>query len=376
MQSIITVTDLKGKYVLVRSSCNVPLEAGVVKNSYRLKQALPTLEFLRQAGARTIVLAHIGREVTDSLLPVYDAFTKLIPMHWGGSITDSEFADKHAVLEDGDILLAENIRQDERESSNDATFAARIADFGDLYVNDAFDNIHRSHATMVALPHLIPSYAGITLANEIEHIRKVMTPSTPSLFLLGGAKFETKMPLLHKYIDEYDSVFVGGALANDIIAGLGYEIGTSLRSEVSLTGSSLLTHPKLILPTDVVVTNDAGGKRVCGIAEVQSNEMIVDMGPATVTALMPYIRQSQTILWNGPFGKYEAGGDGSTHEVARLVAHSKAYSVLGGGDSVAAVEELGLNDQFGFVSTGGGAMLTFLENGTTPALDALGYERS
>jgi len=375
MQSITEVKDLRGKYVLVRSSCNVPLENGVVSNAYRLKQALPTLEFLRQAGARTIVLAHIGREDTDSLLPVYDAFTKLIPMHWGGSITDSEFANKRAVLADGEILLAENIRQDERESSNDATFAAHIASYGDMYVNDAFDNIHRAHTTMVALPQLLPSYAGLTLVDEVVHISKVLTPETPSLFILGGAKFETKMPLLHKYIETYDSVFVGGALANDLIAGLGYEVGKSLCSDVSLVGLPLLSHPKLILPTDVVVVNEAGEKRVCGIAEVQPAEMIVDMGPATVGTLIPYIRSSKTILWNGPLGKYEVGGDGSTHEVAKLIAESDAYSVLGGGDTIAAVEELGLNDEFGFVSTGGGAMLTFLEDGTTPALEALGYQK-
>jgi len=375
MQLITDALDLRGKYVLIRSSCNVPFDGGVVSNVYRLKQALPTLNYLRNAGARSIVLAHIGRDASDSLLPVYDAFNKLIPMQWGGSIIENDFSDKRAVMQDGDILLVENVRQDEREAGNDSGYAAHVASFGDLYVNDAFDNIHRTHATMVTLPALLPAYAGLTLADEVAHISKVMTPDIPSLFLLGGAKFETKMPLLHKYIDEYDSVFVGGALANDLIAGLGYEIGRSLRSDVSLDGSPLLTHPKLILPKDVVVINDAGGKRVCGISEVLKNEMIVDMGPATVTALIPYIRQSQTILWNGPLGKYEAGGNGSTHEVARLVAQSNAYSVLGGGDTIAAVEELGLNDQFGFVSTGGGAMLTFLEEGTTPALEALGYQK-
>ncbi len=371
MHSITEATNLRGKYVLVRSSCNVPLVDGKVANTFRLKQALPTLQYLEKVGARTIVLAHIGREASDTLMPVLEAFKTLIPMEWGGNITDKDFAERRNAMIDGEIILVENIRQDERESANDKKFAELIASYGEIYVNDAFDNIHRDHATMVALPKLLPAYAGITLLNEVTHITKVMEPKTPSLFILGGAKFETKMPLLHKYIEQYDSVFVGGALANDIIAGLGYEIGVSLRSEVSLAGSPLLNNPKLILPVDVVVIDEGNVKRVCAMAEVKPTEKIVDMGPQTVAMLEPYIKNAQTILWNGPLGLYETGGDGSTHTVAKLIAKSGAYSVLGGGDTVAAVEELGLNDQFGFVSTGGGAMLTLLEEGTTKALQAL-----
>ncbi|MFN3188303.1 MAG: phosphoglycerate kinase [Candidatus Paceibacteria bacterium] len=374
MRSITEATNLRGKYVLVRSSCNVPLVDGKVTNAFRLKQALPTLQYLSKVGARTIVLGHIGRESTDSLLPVLDAFKSLIQIEWGGNIMDDDFADRRNAMADGDILLVENIRQDKREAGNDSEFAAKIALYGDIYVNDAFDNIHRAHASMVALPKLLPVYAGLTLLNEVTHIEKVMTPKIPSLFILGGAKFETKMPLLHKYIEQYGSVFVGGALANDIILGLGFEVGRSLRSEVSLEDSPLLRNPKLILPVDVVVQDEIGEKRVCGIEEVRLTEMIVDMGPQTVASLESYIKNAQTVLWNGPLGLYEEGGDGSTHTVAKLIAKSGAYSVLGGGDTVAAVEELGLNDEFGFVSTGGGAMLTLLEDGTTKALVAIGYK--
>ena len=376
MRSITEAGNLRGKYVLIRSSCNVPLVDGVVVNDFRLKQALPTLEYLQKAGARTIVLAHVGREASDSLLPVFEAFSALIEMRWGDKITDDDFADRRNAMANGDILLVENVRQDSRESTDDSEFANIIASYGDLYVNDAFDNIHRDHATMVALPKLLPAYSGLTLQNEISHITKVMAPKTPSLFILGGAKFETKIPLLHKYIDKYDSVFVGGALANDIIAGLGFEVGRSLRSDVSLADSPLLNNAKLILPTDVVATDESGGKRVCGIADVKPTEMIVDMGPKTVVSLEPYIKNAQTILWNGPLGLYERGGDGSTHTVAQLIAKSQAYSVLGGGDTIAAVEELGLNDEFGFVSTGGGAMLTLLENGTTNALEAIDFSQN
>jgi phosphoglycerate kinase len=370
MKIITDVSDWQGKYVLVRSSANVPVSRGQVTNAYRLDQALPTLRFLRQAGARVIVLAHIGRDATDTLRPVFDVLQKKIPITWGGSMFSQEFATIREQMRDGDIVLVENLRQDEREAQADEVFARQIAAFGEVYVNDAFDNTHRDHASMIVLPTLLPAYAGLTLAHEVTEIEKVMTPETPSLFILGGAKFETKMPLLHKYIDHYDSVFVGGALANDIIAGLGFEIGQSLRSDVSLVGDALLHHPKLVLPIDVVAGTNTT-KRVCHMSEVRPDEMIVDMGPETVARLAPYIKNAKTILWNGPLGRYEFGGDGSTHQVAKLVAAADGFSVLGGGDTIAAVEELGLNDKFGFVSTGGGAMLTLLEAGTTKSLSLL-----
>jgi phosphoglycerate kinase len=370
MNSITEVKNLRGKYVLLRSSCNVPIVNGKVRNAYRLKQTLPTIQYLRDAGARVIMLAHIGRDATDSLRPVYETLSTMVPVLWGGVITSDEFVSRRLSMKDGEVLLVENLRQDVREASADLVFAAQIASYGDIYVNDAFDNIHREHASMVVLPTLMPAYAGVTLWHEVSEISKVMKPKSPALFILGGAKFETKMPLLHKYIDTYDSVFVGGALANDIIAGLGYEIGQSLRSDVSLAHDPILMHPKLILPVDVVVVRGES-RRVCHMSEVAVDEKIVDMGPETVQILAPYIKNAVTILWNGPLGLYEKGGDGSTHHVAKLIAESNAFSVLGGGDTVAAVEELRLNDKFGFVSTGGGAMLTLLEEGSTKALQML-----
>jgi phosphoglycerate kinase len=373
MKLITEATDVQGKYVLVRSSCNVPLANGVVGNQYRLKRALPTLKWLQAAGAKTIVLAHIGRGETDTLRPVFDAFTSMINMCWGGSIGSTALAEARATMAAGDILMVENLRQCAGEAENDHAFAAQIAALGDVYVNDAFDNVHRDHASMVSVPALLPAYAGITLAEELQHLAAVMQPEHPALFILGGAKFETKMPLIEKYLSSYDQVFVSGALANDIMLADGLEVGTSLVSPVSLTGAAFLQNPKLLRPVDVIVESTRG-VRVAAVTDVQADEKITDMGPATVAALAPYIANAKTILWNGPLGLYENGVPGSTQAVAKLIAASKAMSVLGGGDTVAAVEELGLNDQFGFVSIGGGAMLTVLEAGTTPALQALGYE--
>jgi len=367
------VEGLAGKRVIVRASCNVPIKDGKVLNLYRLKRALPTLAYLRSIGARVVVIAHIGRDETDSLRPVYEAFTELLPMTWGGGLGTPELAEAIAGMTDGDIVMVENLRQDARESANDVEFASELAALGDIYVNDAFDNIHRDHTSMVALPKRMPAYVGLTLQDELTHLRAVMEPTQPSLFIIGGAKFETKLPLIEKYLASYTHVFVGGALANDILLANGHEVGTSLISDMSLKGQSFLHNAKLIQPIDVVVESSRG-IRVAAIEDVATDEKITDMGPGTVALLAPYIKDAKTILWNGPLGLYENGVPGSTQAVAKLIAKSGAMSVLGGGDTVAAVEELGLNDEFGFVSIGGGAMLTLLEAGTTPALEVLGYE--
>ncbi|MES2749229.1 MAG: phosphoglycerate kinase [Patescibacteria group bacterium] len=371
MKQITDCPDVAGKYVLVRSSCNVPLQNGVVQNAYRLTRAVPTLAYLQKAGAKVIVIAHIGRDENDSLKPVLTAFTELLPMQWGGVIGSEEFTQARASMNNGDILLAENLRQFPGESDNTLEFAQLLAAQADIYVNDAFDNVHRDHASMVTVPTLLPAYAGITLFEEVTQLQKAMKPVSPSLLILGGAKFETKMPLVEKYLALYDNVFVTGALMNDILKADGKEVGQSLVSDISLAGEEFLVSPKLIKAADVVAQNERG-LRTVSIDGVQPDEKITDMGPLTIAKLAPYIHEAATILWNGPLGLYESGAPGGTHAVAKLIAEAPGYSIIGGGDTVAAIEELGLNDDFGFVSIGGGAMLTLLEHGSTPALDALG----
>jgi 3-phosphoglycerate kinase len=301
---------------------------------------------------------------------VYDELEKYFPFQWGGVITSETFKARTELMGDGDLLLAENLRQDPREEANSMEFAKQIASFGDLYVNDAFDNAHRQHASMSALATLLPAYAGLNLIEEVTELEKVTVPASPSLFLLGGAKFETKMPLVAKYLKLYDRVFIAGALMNDIFKAKGFEVGQSLVSDVSLVGMPFLDDPKLLLPIDVVVDGPRG-VRTCTPNEVGPDEKIMDCGDASTQMLVPYIDEAKTVLWNGPFGAYEMGFIKSTEATATRLAASKAFSVIGGGDSVAAIEKLGLNDSLGFVSTGGGAMLTFLEHGSTPVLDLL-----
>lgn len=370
MKSITDIAELKGKRVLVRTSLNVPVSDGVVTNAYRLKRALPTLRYLSEQGAKVIIIGHIGRKTDETLKPVFAELEKFLPMHFGGVITSAEFADRATLMSDGDILMAENIRQDEREEDNDETFAAEIAAHGDIYVNDAFDNVHREHTSMVALAKLLPAYAGLNVIEETRELQKVMTPRHPSLFLLGGAKFETKMPLVEKYLALYDHVFIAGALMNDVFKAKGFEVGQSLVSDVSIAGAAFLSSDKLILPIDVVVEGPRGILTKAP-HEVEADEKIMDCGQATTDMLATYIAEAKTILWNGPFGNFERGFKASTEQTMKHLAEAKAFSVVGGGDTVASIETLGLNDKLGFVSTGGGAMLTYLEHGSTAVLDTL-----
>ncbi len=370
LKLVTEVEKLEGVTVIIRASCNVPLVDGKVRNSFRLRRSLPTLKYLKEMGAKVIVVSHIGRDPEETLKPVFEELSSSLPMIWGGEITDEKFASIKSQMNNGDIVFCENLRRDSREEENDNDLVSTMAKYADIYVNDAFAEAHRDHASTLGLANILPAYAGITLNEEVTKLQKVMLPNHPSLFLLGGAKFETKMPLVEKYLKLYDHVFVGGALANDVLKARGLEVGKSLVSDVSLVGADFLWNEKMLVPIDVVVEGPRGVETKSADA-VMPDEKIFDMGPATIEMLSRYISEAKTILWNGPFGNYEAGFEESTEEVAKLISMSDCYSVLGGGDTVAAVEKLGLNDKFGFVSIGGGSMLTFLEHGTTPVLDKL-----
>lgn len=370
MRKVTAAGDLKGKYVLLRSSLNIPLKDGVVRNKFRLERSLPTLRYLHEHGAKVILIGHIGREPEETLKPVFNELVKHLPIQWGGTFTSEDFVNRRLLMQNGDILMAENLRQNIGEENNDSEFVTQLAALGEVYVNDAFAEAHREHASTYGVAKKLPSYAGLTLLNEVEELTKVMKPASPALFLLGGAKFETKMPLVEKYIELYDYIFIGGALVNDVLKGLGYEVGQSLVSDISIKDSPFIHSPKLILPIDVIVEGP-DGKITKKISEVLPEDKIMDIGAMTVDMLATYIDKAKTILWNGPFGAYELGYTQSTEVTARHAAASQAFTVIGGGDTVAAVEKLEINDLFSFVSIGGGAMLTFLENGSTPAIDLL-----
>lgn len=370
MKSVAEIKDLKGKFVLLRASLNVPIKDGVVSNRFRIDRTLPTLRYLHEQGAKTIVVAHIGRNPEETLKPVFEELEKNLPLHWGGKVGGTELQQRKDLMGDGDILLVENLRQNEGEKTNDETFVEMLAALGEIYINDAFAVAHRKHASTYGVAKKLPAYAGLTMIDEVTELAKVMQPESPSLFMIGGSKFDTKMPLVEKYLDLYDNVFVGGALANDIFKAQGFEVGKSMVSDVSLKGSKLLTNKKLLLPIDVIV-DGPGGRSVKLPSEVTPDESILDCGPMTIDMLATYVEKAKTILWNGPFGAYEQGYIQSTEITARHVAATDGFSVIGGGDTVAAVEKMKINNLFNFVSSGGGAMLTFLEKGTTEVIDLL-----
>jgi len=364
------IGDLRGKRVLLRASLNVPTVDGEVTNTFRLKRAVPTINFLKKTGARIVIIAHIGRESNATLKPVSKALNDLVAINWGPQLVGDETAAIVEKLQPGEAVLLENLHSDERETAGDRSLAEDLAAYADIYVNDAFAASHRPHASLVELPKLLPSYFGFNFIHEYEELLKAMEPSEPSLFILGGAKFETKLPLVEKYANKYTTVFIGGAHANDIFKAKGLEVGKSLVSGVDLNKTSLLDHSNIMIPSDVTVKGESGS-RVVTPEEVKPEESILDAGPKTVEILGKYIKEAKMILWNGPLGDYEHGFDETTRALAKEIAAAPGYSVVGGGDTVASIEELNLEEKFNFISTAGGAMLTFLETGTLPAIDAV-----
>lgn len=372
IQSITEVSELKGKRVIVRTSLDVPMVDGVIQSSFRLVRAIPTIAHLVHAGARVILLTHVGRDPKNSTEPLARALSEYVPVTYVPGVTGAVVETAVAALKDGEVILLENLRREAGEEANDPIFAGTLASYADYYVNDAFAVSHRAHASIVGIPTLLPHYGGITFMKEYEELGKVLRPETPALFILGGAKFETKALLVEAYAEHYSQVFVGGAIANDFLKGKGLEVGESLLSDVDMTGNPLLTKENVILPYDAVVGGGDGIREVL-VEHVLPTDKILDVGPRSIELLAPYIANAKTILWNGPLGNYEGGFDQATKSCAKLIAESAAYSVVGGGDTVTAIESLNIEDSFGFLSTSGGAMLHFLEHETLPGLEALAH---
>jgi phosphoglycerate kinase len=364
------IEELKGRRVLVRASLNVPILEGRVANDFRLCRALPTLEWLHERGARTIVVGHIGRESDMTLEPVFQFLRDKLPIKFVPSTTGELVRDAAGKLKDGELLLLENLRSNPGETKNDASFAKELALLADIFVNDAFAASHRKHASIVGVPAHLQSFAGLNFVAEVEHLKQAERPPSGAFFALGGAKFETKGPLIEKFLDIYAAVFVGGALANDLFRARGYEVGKSLVSDVAFDFGRILNHPNLMLPADVVVESPAGALTKSP-QDVRSDECILDAGSQTMKQIMERARQSSFILWNGPLGNYERGFAAQTEALAHGIASLDTPAIVGGGDTIAAIAKLDLFDKFDFVSTGGGAMLEYLEAGTLPGLEAL-----
>jgi 3-phosphoglycerate kinase len=372
MKTLKDIEYLSGVKVLVRVDFNVPIKNGVVVEDFRIKAALPTIDFLIGKGAKVILMSHL--EAADgtnlSLLPAALRLKKL-----GKEIVFiKDFNRAHDIINEqlkgGACALLENLRFFDGEKKNDPKFAKELSSLGDIYVNDAFSVSHREHASIVGVPKLLPSYAGLQLEREVASLSKAFNPTHPFLFILGGAKFDTKLPLLDKFINIADQIFVGGAIANDLLKAKGYEVGKSLLSDGAVNLSEFSNSPKVILPADII--NEQ--KQAVMADKISKTDKNLDAGPKTIEILRTIVADAKFILWNGPLGQYENGFKEGTVELARLIGDvtlSGAETIVGGGDTLAAIQELGNQEKFSFISTGGGAMLDFLAKGTLPGIEAL-----
>lgn len=382
MRTIRDIQVFENIPILVRAPLNVPIENGKVANEYRLRRVLPTIEYLRSRGARVILISHIGEQGTETLAPVAKRLGELIPgVSFFPECIGERTRSAIRALSPGEVLVLENLRRNKGEQHNDTEFVRELAALADVFVQDSFDTCHRAHASIIGVTKLLPSYAGLLLEEEIRELSSALTPKHPALAVIGGAKFSTKEGVLSALLATYDQVFVGGALADDFLKALGQEVGKSLVSSTPDGGiEKMLSNAKLVLPVDsLVVPGSALGSadvhaqaRIAPAGQVRSDEVILDHGPGTSALLANLAQKSKTILWNGPLGNYENGFIEATDSFARAVASSGAHSVVGGGDTIASIEGLGLLPQFSFVSTGGGAMLDFLATGTLPGIAALG----
>jgi phosphoglycerate kinase len=362
--------SLRGKRVLLRLDLNVPIQNGVVQDDYRIRRSLKTLLHLKKEGAKTVIVAHLENETNKSLEVVAKHLNTFVPVTFVRDFSPTR--ESLPVLNEGEFILLENLRlfPNDVEKKNDLEFGKQLACLADVYVNEAFSVSHRRHASVVGVPEHIPGYLGFLFEEEINNLSKAFNPERPFLFILGGAKFETKMPLVQKFAELADQIFVGGALANDFWKARGYELGTSLFSQKPLDLKKLSQNPKLHLPVDIRVTiHDGPQERKPD--QVQPAEHIVDSGPETSIQLEKMSKEAKCILWNGPLGAYEGGFTTATEDLALAIAGSGAHSIIGGGDTLAAVARLGIFDKFTFVSTGGGAMLDFLADETLVGIEAL-----
>jgi phosphoglycerate kinase len=385
--------DVRGKRVLVRADLNVPVKDGKVTDATRLERLVPGLRELAERGAKVIVMSHFGRPKGGpapefSLKPVADRLAGLIgrPIAFAPDCIGEPAASTITSLADGGIAVLENLRFHKGEEKNDAGFAAELAKLGDIYVDDAFSSAHRAHASTEAVTHLLPSYAGPLLLEEVRALTIALEdPKRPTAAVVGGAKVSTKIPVLKNLVAKVDKLIIGGGMANTFFLAQGVEIGKSLAEpDLAKTALEIMHAAKersceVILPHDVVVAAkfEAGSpSRVCRALETPADQMILDVGPETVRHYSGVLDRCHTLLWNGPLGAFEVApfGEGTfavAREAAKLTKAGKLVSVAGGGDTVAALNAAGVTDQFTYVSTAGGAFLEWLEGRELPGIAAL-----
>jgi phosphoglycerate kinase len=384
--------DVRGKRVFLRADLNVPLDDGRITDDTRIRASLPTLVYLLEHGAAVILASHLGRpkgKVNDALRlkPVADRLSTLLgrPVRMTGDALGPGVQVAIDKLRPGDLLLLENLRFHAEEEANDPGFAKALADMADLYVNDAFGSAHRAHASTEGITHLLPSVAGLLLEREVTALSALLEkPRRPFHTIIGGAKISGKLEVIEALLTRCQAVLIGGGMANTFLAAKGYALGKSLMEPDQLVNAERIMvaarrkRTRLMLPTDLVIAaqvHPRSQRQVVPVSAVPKDWTAVDIGPDTVAAYTAHLAKARTIFWNGPMGIFEIAqfADG-TNAIARYLATRTAegvITVVGGGDSVAAVDQLGLTEQMTHVSTGGGASLEFVEGKVLPGVAAL-----
>ena len=385
-KKMVTDLDVEGKKVIVRVDFNVPIKDGKISDDTRITAALPTINYLLDHGASVILMSHLGRPKTKedlqfSLKPVAEHLATLInaPVKFASDCRGEIAQAASAELKPGEILVLENTRFYPEESKNDVEMSKDLASLADLYVNDAFGSAHRAHSSTAGIADYLPAAAGFLMEKEIKYLgNAIAEPVRPFVAILGGAKISDKIGVIENLLKTADNILIGGGMANTFLKAQGYEMADSLvEAEVVDTAKDLLSraNDKIILPVDMVLGNafDAEAEmKTIPVADVPAGWRVLDVGPLTVQLFGDVIMDAGTVVWNGPMGVFEfprfAQG---TFGVARAVANSQAVSIIGGGDSVSAINQSGLSEKITHISTGGGASLEMLEGLELPGLAVL-----
>lgn len=391
MKKTVRDIDVKEKKVIVRCDFNVPLKDGEITDDTRIRAALPTIEYLVQNGSAVILMSHLGRpegkaDMKYTLAPVADRLSELlgrkITFAPSDEVVDDGVKAKAASLKPGEIMLLENVRFRKEETKNGADFAKELASLADIFVNDAFGTAHRAHSSTAGIADYLPAVSGFLIEKEIKFLGEaVENPERPFVAIMGGAKVGDKISVIENLLKKVDTLIIGGGMAYTFYKAMGYEIGTSIldESSIELAGELLKkaenAKVKLLLPVDVVCGEEFSNDTRTAVFkrdEMPADMMGLDIGPATVELYKKEISSAATVVWNGPMGVFEMENFAKgTFEIAKALSQSSAVTIIGGGDSAAAVESFGLAEKMTHISTGGGASLEFLEGKELPGVAVL-----